>query len=333
MDDLSFPDVAVLAAPVYLVLIAAEILFLRARGRGEEVTKDLWTNLAMGTGNAISSLFLFGGVAALMLFAWEHRVHELPVTWWSFLIAMLSKDFVYYWTHRLQHRIRWGWASHVIHHSSQGYNLSTALRQPWFGMTTGTYLLNIPVIVLGVHPALFALAGGLNLFYQFFIHTQSVKRLPGWVEFVFNTPSHHRVHHATNPKYLDTNYAGILIIWDRMFGTFEPEDDSEPCDFGLVANIPSQNPFYVATHEYLAIARDATGRGLKPLERLRYIFAPPGYSHDGSRLSTAEIKRRAGVRLSGGQASLMSAAPSSGAAPCKPSSTSSIPSSTSSSSF
>ncbi|MEE4212163.1 MAG: sterol desaturase family protein [Parvularcula sp.] len=325
MDELSFPDVSILAAPLYVLLIAAEVAFLRGKGRGEEVTKDLWTNLAMGTGNAVSSTFLYGGVAALMLFAWEYRVFELPITWWSFLIAMVAKDFVYYWVHRLQHRIRWGWANHVIHHSSQGYNLSTALRQPWFGMLTGTYVLSIPVIMLGVHPALFALAGALNLFYQFFIHTQSVRRLPGWVEFVFNTPSHHRVHHATNPRYLDTNYAGILILWDRLFGTFVAEDDSEPCHFGIVSNLPTQNPFYVASHEYIAIARDVTRPGLKPLERLRYVFAPPGYSHDGSRLTTAEIKRRAGLRLSGGQGSLMSAAHSSGALPCKPSSTSSIP--------
>lgn len=314
MDELSFPDVSIFAAPIYLLLIAIEIHVMGRRGGDarEGVRRDLWTNLAMGTGNAVSSLTLYGGVGALMLLAWEHRVFDLGLSVGTFLVAMLVKDFVYYWTHRFQHRIRWCWANHVIHHSSTGYNLSTALRQPWFSVTTGTYVLGIPVIMLGVHPALYAFAGALNLFYQFFIHTQSVRRLPGWVEFVFNTPSHHRVHHATNPKYLDTNYAGILIIWDRLFGTFEPEDEAEPCDFGLVANIPSQNPLFVATHEYGAIARDVARPGLSPMERFRYAFAPPGYSHDGSRMTTAQIKARAGVRLSGGQTASMPGEPNAG---------------------
>lgn len=329
MDELSFPDVSVLAAPLYLILIAVEVWFLSRQGRREEVTKDLWTNLSMGIGNAIASVTLFGGVAALFLLAWQYRFFDLGITWWSFLIAMVAKDFTYYWVHRFQHRIRWGWASHVIHHSSQGYNLSTALRQPWFSVTTGTYLLGLPWILLGIHPALWALAGALNLFYQFFIHTQSVKRFPDWIEAVFNTPSHHRVHHATNPHYLDTNYAGILIVWDKIFGTFVPEDDADPCVFGLVSNIESQNPLHVATHEYIAIAKDVCRKGLSPIERFRYAFAPPGYSHDGSRIGTAEIKRRAGVRLSGGQDSLISAATPKGQPACKPSPTSSTASSTS----
>lgn len=278
----------------------------------EGVRRDLWTNLAMGTGNVVSSLTLWTGVAALLLFTWNFRLFDLGINWWSFAIAMVAKDFVYYWVHRFQHRIRWCWANHVVHHSSQGYNLSTALRQPWFGVTAGTYILSLPVIMLGIHPALFAFAGAVNLFYQFFIHTQAVRRLPEPIEAVFNTPSHHRVHHATNPQYLDTNYAGILIVWDRLFGTFVPEDDSEPCDFGLVSNIPNQNPLYVATHEYVAIAKDACQPGLKPLQRLRYIFSPPGYSHDGSRKTTAQIKEEAGVSLSGGQSAYMAGEPQAG---------------------
>lgn len=307
MDELYFPDVSIFAAPVYLLLIGIEIVIMSRRGEVEAagVRRDLWTNLAMGIGNAISAFTLGGAITLLMLLAWQYRVFDLGVTWWSFLLAMVVKDFVYYWNHRFQHRIRWCWANHVVHHSSQGYNLSTALRQPWFGITVGTYVLGIPVIILGIHPALYAFAGALNLFYQFFIHTQSVRRLPGWVEAIFNTPSHHRVHHSTNPQYLDTNYAGILIIWDRLFGTFVPEDDADPCVFGLVSNIESQNPLKVATHEYFAIFNDAGRRGLSVGERLRYIFAQPGYSHDGSRMTTAEIKARAGVRLSGGQSAYM----------------------------
>jgi sterol desaturase/sphingolipid hydroxylase (fatty acid hydroxylase superfamily) len=305
MDEVSFPDVSIFAAPVYLTLIAIEIAAMSRRGQGEAVRRDLWTNLAMGTGNAVASLTMFGGVAALMLAAWEFRIAEFPLTWWSFLIAMVAKDFTYYWVHRIQHRVRWGWASHVVHHSSQGYNLSTALRQPWFSVTAGTWVLTVPWVLLGIHPALFAFVGGLNLFYQFFIHTESVRRFPPMVEWLFNTPSHHRVHHATNPAYLDRNYGGILIVWDRLFGTFEPEDDAVPCDYGLVANIDTKNPLRVATHEYLSIARDVSRPGLSLAERFRYAFAPPGYSHDGSRLSSEEIKRRAGLVLPKGASARM----------------------------
>lgn len=308
MDQISFPDVAVLAGPIYIAFIAVEVFLLSRLGRKEEVTKDLWTNLIMGTGNAVSGLFMFTGVTALFFWLWQFRLFDWGINVWSFLVAMVAKDFTYYWVHRFQHRIRWGWASHVVHHSSQGYNLSTALRQPWFSVLTGTYVLGIPWMLLGVHPALWAFCGSLNLFYQFFIHTQSVKRFPHWVEAIFNTPSHHRVHHATNPQYLDTNYAGILIVWDRLFGTFVPEDENDPCDFGLVSNIESKNPLYVATHEYIAIAKDVAKPNLSFIERFRYAFAPPGYSHDGSRLSTAEIKRRAGVNLSGGQTQTMAEA-------------------------
>ncbi len=309
MEMERLPDVSVLAAPLYVILIAVEVWLLARLGRKGEVTKDLWVNLVMGSGNAITGLFLYGGVAAAFLWLWQFRLFDWGSSVSSFLVAMVAKDFTYYWVHRLQHRIRWGWASHVVHHSSQGYNLSTALRQPWFSVLTGTYVLGIPWMLLGIHPALWAFCGGLNLFYQFFIHTQSVKKLPGWFEAVFNTPSHHRVHHATNPKYLDTNYAGILIVWDKLFGTFMPEDDQDPCDYGLVSNIDSMNPLYVATHEYLAIGKDVAKPGLRFIERFRYAFAPPGYSHDGSRLTTAEIKRGAGVRLSGGQTPPMADAP------------------------
>ncbi|MEM1409785.1 MAG: sterol desaturase family protein [Pseudomonadota bacterium] len=308
MDQLTLPDVSIFAAPLYLLLIAGELALASRRGEAAraEVRRDLWTNLAMGIGNAVSSLTLFGGVAALMLLAWQFRAADWGINVWSFLAAMIAKDFVYYWVHRFQHRIRWCWASHVVHHSSRGYNLSTALRQPWFSVTTGTYVLGVPVIMLGIHPALWAFAGGLNLFYQFFIHTQEVRKLPAWAEAIFNTPSHHRVHHATNPAYLDSNYGGILIVWDRLFGTFAEERDENPCDFGLVSNIETSNPLRVATHEYLSIGRDIVRPGLTPLERFRYAFAAPGYSHDGSRKTTAEIKRDAGIGLRRGAAASIS---------------------------
>jgi sterol desaturase/sphingolipid hydroxylase (fatty acid hydroxylase superfamily) len=152
--------------------------------------------------------------------------------------------------------VRWFWASHVIHHSSQHYNLSTALRQTWTGFFSLSFLFRCPLFLLGFHPGLVFFCGGLNLIYQFFIHTEAVGRLPRWVEAVMNTPSHHRVHHGTNPAYLDRNYAGVFIIWDRLFGSFVAEDAAEPARYGIVRNLASFNPLWVATHEWVGIARD-----------------------------------------------------------------------------
>jgi hypothetical protein len=148
----------------------------------------------------------------------------------------------------------------------------------------------MPLAYIGFHPALIAFVASLNLVYQFFLHTQSVGRLPAWIEAVFNTPSHHRVHHARNPRYLDANYAGTLIVWDKLFGTFVPELDRDPPEFGLVKNINTYNPFTVALGEYAAIARDVVKRGPSLADRWRYIFAPPGFSHDGSRDTSHSIK-------------------------------------------
>jgi hypothetical protein len=137
--------------------------------------------------------------------------------------------------------------------------------------------------------------GVLNASIQFMLHTETIDRMPRWVEAIFNTPSHHRVHHASNPRYLDANYAGTLIIWDRLFGSFVPEDRSHPPVYGLVKNLNTFNLFTVLTHEYIGIARDVVQRGLSPVQRLFYIFAPPGWSHDGSRQTTADIKAAAGL--------------------------------------
>jgi len=177
-----------------------------------------------------------------------------------------------------------------VHHSSEHYNLTTALRQPWSNYISGTVLLKIPMVLLGFHPILLAFVGGLNLLYQFWIHTETIRKMPRWFEFIFNTPSHHRVHHGRNPRYLDANFAGILIIWDRMFGTFVPELDDEKPDYGIVTPLTTYNPIKVAFHEFVSIAKDVSQSGLSFKQRLAYVFAPPGTSHDGSKQPIAAIK-------------------------------------------
>nr|WP_205967479.1 sterol desaturase family protein [Aquisalinus luteolus]GGH98646.1 fatty acid hydroxylase [Aquisalinus luteolus] len=299
MNDLTdmpeLPDIASYAAPIYVGLIVAEILFVHfSRAKGSYETRDASTSIAMGLGNVTSGIIfattVYAGIFAFFL--WIYRF--APVKWEFGILSLLAcfvlDDLRYYWVHRFSHTIRWGWADHVIHHSSQHFNLSTALRQPWFSFAKGYFVSVIPLVLLGFHPAMIAFAGSINLFYQFFIHTEAVGKMPKWVEAVMNTPSHHRVHHGRNARYLDSNYAGVFIVWDRLFGTFVEEDDSHPVRYGLVKNIGTYNPLRVATHEYVGMWRDATLPGLSVKQRLAYVFAPPGWSHDGSRKSSADIK-------------------------------------------
>jgi sterol desaturase/sphingolipid hydroxylase (fatty acid hydroxylase superfamily) len=222
---------------------------------------------------------------------YERRLFDLPSAWWVLVLLFFAEDFIYYWFHRLSHEHRVWWAAHVNHHSSQHLNLATALRQSWTGNLAFVWLLWLPLAWLGFPPGLIAFQKGVSLVYQFWIHTESVRRLPAWLEWFWNTPSHHRVHHASNARYLDRNYAGILIIWDRMFGTFVPEVDEEPCRYGLTTNLNTFNPLRIAFHEWVAIGRDVWQAG-SWRERLLYVFGPPGWSPDGTRHTSEDIRRR-----------------------------------------
>jgi sterol desaturase/sphingolipid hydroxylase (fatty acid hydroxylase superfamily) len=194
------------------------------------------------------------------------------------VVAVLGWDAIYYWNHRLNHESRWLWAMHVVHHSSEHYNLSTALRQPVAeGLT-----MSVPyglLALLGVRPSVIENARALNLIYQFWIHTEAVRSI-GWLENVLNTPSHHRVHHGSNSRDLDRNHGSILIVWDRVFGTFERED--EPVVYGLTTNIESYNPVTIATHEWRDIARDVAGASTWA-ERWSFLLRGPGWAHDRRR--------------------------------------------------
>lgn len=277
MDDLSYPDIVTLAVPFFILAMLVEILAVRFRGaRGRFETRDTLTSLLMGAGNVIAGL-LFGFVAwGFFTWLWQFRLWDLGTAWWVVALCFVLDDLRYYWYHRIAHTCRWVWAEHVNHHSSQHYNLSTALRQSWTGVLTGMMVLRAPLILLGFHPAMVLFSGGLNLIYQFWIHTEAIDRMPRWFEAVFNTPSHHRVHHGRNPEYLDANYAGTLIVWDRLFGTFVPEDRNNPPEYGLVRNIATWNPIRVAFHEWAALARDALRPGLTLRQRARLRLRAAG---------------------------------------------------------
>lgn len=292
MNDIpNFPAVTQLAIPLFIASIFLEIIFVRFfKAVGEFEMRDVATSLLMGTGNVVAGL-LFGFISyGILMWFWQFKFFDLGFAWWIAVIAFLIDDLRYYCYHRIAHRVRWVWAEHVNHHSSQHYNLSTALRQSWTGHFTGMVLLQVPLVLLGFHPAFLAFVYGFNLVYQFFIHTEAVRKLPRAIEFIFNTPSHHRVHHATNPRYLDANYAGTLIIWDRMFGTFVEELEEDQPRYGIVKNIGTFNPIKVAFHEWVSLIKDACSPGLSFSDRLKYLYMPPGWSHDGSRKDSAALK-------------------------------------------
>lgn len=241
--------------------------------RGYE-KRDTLASVGMGIGNvAISAVSTLGAVA-LWHFFYRHRVLDLGLTAaaWTWLVLFLAEDFCYYWFHRSHHELRVLWAAHVSHHSSQYFNLSTALRQPWFTPFTGPVFW-VPLALLGFAPERILGAQAVSLMYQFFIHTEAIDKLPRPVEWLFNTPSHHRVHHGKNLPYLDRNHGGVLIIWDRMFGTFAEE--GERVIYGIMHDIATFNPLRIAVHEFHALGQDLT-RARSLNERLRLIFAPPG---------------------------------------------------------
>jgi sterol desaturase/sphingolipid hydroxylase (fatty acid hydroxylase superfamily) len=291
VPESSYVNAVALAQLALLLLIPLEFLFASAsRVHAEYDLRDTLANVCVSVG----SIFLWGSFSwvlfGVILVAYHHRLYTIPFTWWTFLIVFVLEDLRYYWWHRISHRSRWFWASHVVHHSSQHFNLSTNLRQSWTSQFSGLMLMNMPLVFIGFHPAAEGLAFSVNLLYQFWIHTETIDRLPRWFEWLLNTPSHHRVHHASNPRYLDSNYAGVFMLWDRMFGSFVPEQAEERPRYGIVKNLGTFNPIRIALHEYFAIGRDLLRRNLTSRQRLGYLFGPPGWSHEGSHATTAALR-------------------------------------------
>lgn len=278
------------AIPAFVVLVLAEMVWARKRAPDAYEPRDTLTSLLLGLGNTAAAALTAGLVYAAASALYEYRVATPGWAWWVWIAAFVLDDFNYYWAHRTGHRVRWFWASHVNHHSSQHYNLSTALRQTWTGFVALSFLFRIWPALLGIPPAMLLAVAGVNLVYQFWIHTEAIRRLPRWFEAVMNTPSHHRVHHATNPAYLDRNYAGVFIVWDRLFDTFTAERDDLTIRYGLVHQLASFNVLWAAFHEWSAMLQDVAGAPWR--HKLSYLWRVPGWSHDGSRETTDAIRAR-----------------------------------------
>ena len=270
------PNIINLAAPALLVLVALEVIADALMRRDLYEIKDTAANITLGIGNILVNTVARAVQFSIFTFLHRFAFFHIGYQWWGWLLAFFADDCTYYWYHRSSHSCRLLWASHVVHHSSQRYNLSTALRQTWTGsFTSFIFWLWMPVI--GFSPAMIMAIGSISLLYQFWLHTGLVRSI-GSLELVFNSPAHHRVHHACNPKYIDRNHGGTLIIWDKLFGTFEHEDSADSPHFGLTKDIHTHNPLRIAFHEWKELLRDvlyAPGWHNK----LRYVFGNPAWRH------------------------------------------------------
>ncbi|MGI8639866.1 MAG: sterol desaturase family protein [Pyrinomonadaceae bacterium] len=265
----------VIAIPIFALLIAIEAWLVKRETRENFDRKDTWTNIFLGFGSVAFGA-VFGLITSLFYIAAYHIApYQMPMnTWWAWTLLLFIDDFAYYWFHRLSHEIRFFWNFHVVHHSSNKYNLSVAVRQSWFS-GIAHWIFYIPAALLGFPLWAFVTMHGLNLIYQFWIHTEYVKRL-GFLEYILNTPAHHRVHHGVNNAYLDKNYAGIFIIWDKMFGTFVEE--TETPRYGIIKPLTSYNWLWINTHGWAEMFEEMRRRkGFR--SKVRCVFGSPNMDY------------------------------------------------------
>lgn len=291
MNSLREQLLILISTPVYLIIISVELLLSHIGHRKAYTIKDTFTNLyLMLLNSAVDLAFRLVYLAILQYFFIHAELHwHNAVMYW--LMLLLAEDFLYYWLHRFDHEVRFFWATHVTHHSSQQLNFSVGFRSSVF-QPLYRFIYFIPLALLGFEPLDIVFMYSATQIWGIFVHTKMIHKL-GWLEYILVTPSHHRVHHASNPKYLDKNMGMFLIIWDKMFGTFQPElpaEEYQPLHYGLTKNLENPNAVNIVFHEWRQMWRDVFQKGITLRERLGYLFGPPGYSHDGSRATSKEMQ-------------------------------------------
>ncbi|MFT7126930.1 MAG: sterol desaturase/sphingolipid hydroxylase (fatty acid hydroxylase superfamily) [Pseudoalteromonas tetraodonis] len=267
--------------PLFFIGFAIELNIRKRKGAGHPMWsqfngREIFSNLSLGGAYQLFELIahaLFVGTAIAWFY--QQRFFDIPVNGWTIVPIFVAMEFCYYWFHRTSHRVRWFWSAHVVHHSSEEMNMTTAMRQSLLYSITGWWLFFMPLVVLGVNPAVVFALYACNLAYQFFIHTESVDKLHPALEFLLDTPSNHRVHHGRNPEYIDKNYGGVLIIFDRMFGTYAEE--VAPVEYGIVEQVKSKNIITLNFHEFIDMWVDAAKAG-GLLAGLKHIVKPPEWN-------------------------------------------------------
>ena len=264
-------------SPVFVIAFMIELRVMKNRGQRRQFEwRDIIANLGLGASYQVFELIahtLF--TAAAVGWFWQHRLFDMPINGWTILPIFIAVEFCYYWFHRTSHRVRWFWSAHVVHHSSERMNFTTAMRQSLLYSITGWWLFFMPLVLLGVPPAVVFFLYAVDLSYQYFVHTESVGKLPTWYEYVFDTPSNHRVHHGRNEEYIDKNYGGVLIIFDRWFGTYAEE--RAQVDYGITRQVRSYNVLTLNFHEFIAMWRDVMRPG-SLAQRIKHLWAPPEWT-------------------------------------------------------
>lgn len=249
-------------------------------------------SIGIAVGQRLINGLFAGATLGIFLFAATHSFWEIQIgSVWSYFALFFSVEFAYYWHHRFSHECRWFWANHSVHHSPQQFYLSGAYRLGWTGQLTGHFLFYLPLVFVGFPPTAVFLMLGLNLVFQFWLHTELIGKL-GWFDRIFNSPSNHRVHHGTNTQYLDRNYGGVLMLFDHLFGTYQAEVDTDKPRYGLIKQIESNNPLRIAFNEWIAIIQDLrTATSLR--EIAGYLFAAPGWQPNGQSMTTVQLRTNA----------------------------------------
>jgi sterol desaturase/sphingolipid hydroxylase (fatty acid hydroxylase superfamily) len=284
-------DPVIYAIPFFIIAISIE-LYINWREQSDLYSdpKEAAASIGMGLGSLVVNIVMKGLAYGVYSILYEYRLFTIGWHWWSWVLILFADDFSFYWHHRLSHEVRVLWAAHVNHHSSQSYNLATALRQSWAEQLY-KYFFWLWMPLIGFHPLMMLMMMSLSLIYQYWPHTETIRRFPRWFEFLFNTPSHHRVHHASNVRYLDRNHGGILIIWDRLFGTFAEERDAEKPVYGITKNIHTYNLFKIASHEYVDLWHDIKAAPAFA-DKVKYLFMPPGWSPSGPDLRAKTLRKQ-----------------------------------------
>jgi alkylglycerol monooxygenase len=266
-------DYIALSIPVFFILIGIELAYDFYKKLKYYRFNDSISNLSQGIGSQITGLFMKTALFFGYKYIFEHwRLFDIPDTIWTWIILFIGVDFFYYWFHRMSHQVNALWAAHIVHHQSEEYNLTVALRQSWF-QSWFSWVFYLPLALIGFDPLMFVTLSAFNTLYQFWIHTRAIKSM-GVLEYILNTPSHHRVHHGSNPKYIDKNHAGTLIIWDRLFGTFQQEE--EDVYYGITTPLASWNPVWANVHYWIELWQTAK-KSDNLADKINVFIKPPGW--------------------------------------------------------
>lgn len=269
--------------PVFLVAMLLEAILIQRRHKKIFFWKEILASFGVAIGHRVTGTILGVIPFTVYSFVWQYRLFTITLSdGLSVFLLFVGLEFFYYWHHRFSHEIPWLWATHAVHHSVNHFNLSASFRLGWTGVLSGHFLFFAPLCWLGFHPKAIAIALGINLLYQFWLHTELIPKL-GWLEWIFNTPSHHRVHHASNSEYLDRNYGGVLIIFDRLFGTCAEERSDRSITYGLTYPLKSYNPVTIAFYEWVRLFQSLQGARTW-CDRCQVIMGRPTYSLPAKRI-------------------------------------------------